>query len=166
MTTTASRLLGAALALSAPAAALAEAAPDAAAISVKYLHYQDSQPGADRIKVTAPAVELLVPFAGNWSFTGSHVIDTISGASPAFHTEALTKMDDKRHATDAGLTRYSDKLALDLGLSYSAEQDYVSRGISAGAAVESEDKNTTWNVGVNYPARHNRSEQPHRQQRE
>jgi hypothetical protein len=149
-TKTASRLLGAALALSAPAAALAEAAPEAATIAFKYLHYQDSQPGADRIRVTAPAVEVMAPFAGNWSFSASHVIDTISGASPRFHTEAFARLNDKRHGTDVGLARYSDNMTLNLGLTYSAEHDYVSRGASAGVALESEDKNTTWNAGVNY----------------
>jgi hypothetical protein len=149
-TTRASRLLGAALALSAPAAALAEAAPDAATIAFKYLHYQDSQPGKDRIKVTSPAVEILTPFAGNWSLGATHVIDTISGASPRFHTQAFSKLEDKRHGTDIALAHYSDNMTLNLGLSYSAEHDYVSRGISAGASFESEDKNTTWNVGANY----------------
>jgi hypothetical protein len=150
MTNTATRLLGAALVLSTPAAALAEAAPDAATIAFKYLHYQDSQPGSDRIKVTAPAVEVTAPFAGNWSFSATHVIDTISGASPRFHTEAPARLQDKRHGTDIGLARYSDNVTLNLGLAYSAEHDYVSRGVSAGASFESEDKNTTWNAGVNY----------------
>jgi hypothetical protein len=149
-TKTATRLLGAALALSAPAAALAEAAPEAAIIAFKFLRYQDSQPSADRIRVTAPAVEVMTPFAGNWSFSASHVIDTISGASPRFHTEALAKLTDKRHGTDVGLARYSDNMTLNVGLTYSAEHDYVSRGASAGASVESEDKNTTWNAGLNY----------------
>jgi hypothetical protein len=148
--TTATRLLGAALALSAPAAALAEAAPEAATIAFKYLHYQDSQPGKDRIKVTAPALEIVTPFAGNWSLSATQVIDTISGASPRFHTEAFAKLEDKRHGTDIGLARYSDNMTLNLGLSYSAEHDYVSRGVSAGASFESEDKNTTWNAGANY----------------
>lgn len=150
MTNTATRLLGAALALSAPAGALAEAAPDAATIAFKYLHYQDSQPGKDRIRVTAPAVEIMTPFAGNWSLSATHVIDTISGASPRFHTEAFAKLEDKRHGTDIALARYSDNMTLNLGLTYSEEHDYVSRGVSTGASFESEDKNTTWNVGANY----------------
>jgi hypothetical protein len=149
-TTTAKRLLGAALALSAPATALAEAAPDAATIAFKYLHYQDRQPGVDRIKVTAPSVEVMLPFAGNWSFSALHVIDTISGASPAVHTMALKKLQDKRHGTDIGVARYSDNMTLNLGLSYSAERDYVSRGVSGAVSIESEDKNTTWNAGINY----------------
>jgi hypothetical protein len=150
MTTTATRLLGAALALAAPVSALAEAAPDAAVIGFKYLNYQDSQPGANRIKVTAPAVEVMAPFAGNWSFSASHVIDTISGASPAFHTEVLKKLQDKRHGTDVGLAHYGDNVTVNLGLTYSAERDYVSRGVSLGGALESEDKNTTWTAGINY----------------
>ncbi|MCG2583761.1 DUF3570 domain-containing protein [Massilia sp. TS11] len=147
---TATRLMAAALALSAPVLAQAEAAPESASIGIKYLNYQDRQPGVDRIKVTAPAVDLLLPFAGNWSFNASHVVDTISGASPAYHTEALSKLEDKRHGTDIGLARYSDNATLNLGLSYSQEHDYVSRGLSAGIALESEDKNTTWTYGVNY----------------
>jgi hypothetical protein len=129
---------------------LAETAPDAATIAFKYLHYQDSQPGADRIRVTSPAVELVAPFANDWSFSASHVVDTISGASPRFHTEAFAKLSDKRHGTALGLAHYSDNLTLNLGLTYSEESDYVSRGVSGAAAWESADKNTTWNVGANY----------------
>jgi hypothetical protein len=77
------------------------------------------------------------------------VVDSISGASPAYHTQSLTGMNDVRRAMDVSVTRH---LALDsftVGLNYSNESDYISRGLSLGATHATPDKNTTWNVGLN-----------------
>ena len=142
-------LLAAALSLPALQLAHAEAVPDAGTLSLKYLSYQDSQPGADRIRVTTPALAIMVPFADAWSLDASHVVDTISGASPAYHTEALTKMHDRRRATDLALTHYADTGTVTLGTSYSSESDYISRGLNLAATRASEDQNTTWSGAVN-----------------
>jgi hypothetical protein len=142
-------LLAAALALPALQPAYAETPPEDASIGLHYLNYQDSQPGADRVHVSTPALSLLVPVAGNWSIAANHVVDTITGASPAYHTEALLKLHDRRRATDLAATRYSDNGTATLGVSYSSEMDYISRGINAGASASSQDKNTTWNAGLN-----------------
>ncbi|MES2152406.1 MAG: DUF3570 domain-containing protein [Pseudomonadota bacterium] len=142
-------ILAAALAVPLLPSALAETAPDAAAVSYKFLSYQDSQPGADRIRVTAPALNLLLPLSSDWSLGASHVIDAISGASPQFHTEALKKLQDKRRATDLALTRYRDNGSVTVTTSYSSEADYISRGIGASARFESDDKNTSVDAGLN-----------------
>ena len=144
-----SRMLAAALSLPAAQLVHAQSMPESASVALKYLSYQDSQPGADRVRVIAPAVELVVPFAGAWSLGAGHVIDTISGASPAFHTEALSKLRDRRRASDVSLSHYGENLTLSAGASFSSESDYISRGINGGASLTSEDKNTTWSGGIN-----------------
>ena len=53
------------------APAHAETVPEQAEMAFKLLSYRDSQPGLDRIKVTAPSLYLMVPVAGRWSVEGS-----------------------------------------------------------------------------------------------
>ena len=139
----------AALALPLGNLAQAEAQPEYGQIGFKYLGYQDKQPGQDRIKVTTPAFSLMTPVAEQWSFAGNVVVDSISGASPAYHTQALTPMVDERRAMDLALTRYFEEGTFTLGANFSQESDYVSRGITLGGTYSSEDKNTTWNAGLN-----------------
>jgi len=59
----------------------AENAPEHGVVAVKYLHYQDSQPGLKRIKVDSPSLYLLAPVGSDWSVEGSAVVDTVSGAT-------------------------------------------------------------------------------------
>lgn len=66
--------------------AAAEEPPAQAEIAAKFLHYRDRQPGLDRITVNAPSVYLMLPFASRWSVEGSVVTDSVSGASPRYHS--------------------------------------------------------------------------------
>lgn len=141
-------IMTAALALPVANVAHADLAPERGLISLKYLDYLDSQPGKDRIKVTAPSVMVMVPIAGEWALSSTYTSDSVSGASPAYHTKQLTKMQDLRRAIDVKLTRYLPRGTVTVGTSYSNESDYVSRGASASATVSSEDKNTTFNFGM------------------
>jgi hypothetical protein len=141
-------LMTAAAALIATKAAHADLAPERGMISLKYLDYQDSQPGKDRIGVHAPSVMVMAPIAGVWSISGTFTSDVVSGASPAYHTEQLTKMKDHRKAVDIGITRYFQRGSLTVGVSHSQESDYISRGFSLQGNVSTEDKNTTINLGV------------------
>lgn len=74
------------------------------------LDYQDWQPGLKRVRVRAPAVHVVLPISspdvGDWSLEGSWIKDTISGASPRYHTEALTRLTDVRKAQEARVTRH------------------------------------------------------------
>lgn len=117
-------------------------------ISLKYLDYKEDQPDQDRIKVHTPSIMVMAPVARVWSVTGTYVNDAVSGASPAYHTEQITKMHDTRRAADVSVTRYFPRGTLTVGGSYSVESDYLSRGFSAQGTVSTEDKNTTFNVGV------------------
>lgn len=138
-------ILAAALALPGLHGAQAEPQPEEGVVSFKYLHYQDSQPDADRIQVKAPALSVLAPVGSDWSVSAGAIVDSISGASPAYHTHALTKMRDLRRAYDLAVTRYGDDATFTLGAVYSGEPDYRSRTLSAAGTYSSESKNTTWN---------------------
>lgn len=143
-----SLLLAAALALPTINAAHAESAPERGIVAYKYLDYLDSQPGNDRIKVHASSVMVMAPVAGEWAVSGIYTVDSISGASPAYHTRQLTRMDDLRRAIDLRLTRYLPSGTLSVGTTYSHESDYISRGLSVQGTLATEDRNTTFNAGV------------------
>lgn len=130
--------------------ALAETAPQDGVIALKFQHYEDSQPGLKRITVNAPSVYVLAPLSPSWSIEGSAVSDSVSGASPRWHTaiSGASRMHDERHAGDVKLTWYRERSAFALGLSRSTEHDYVSNALSLDARLSSADNNTTWNVGV------------------
>lgn len=154
-------LLAAAMALPAMNVAHAETAPEHGIISFKYLDYLDSQsnviPDAysgassstskDRIKVKAQSLMIMAPISGEWSFNGSYTADSISGASPAYHTNDLRNVNEHRDVGSLGITRYLPRGTVSVGASYSHEHDYVSRGFSLQGTVASEDKNTTFNAG-------------------
>jgi hypothetical protein len=103
---------------------------------------------ADRISVNAYTVSALVPIAGKWSVGLNYTYDTVSGASPQYHTSALTTMHDKRNAEDIAVTRYFPEGTLTIGTSYSSESDYISRGYSILGSRSTADKNTTWSLGA------------------
>lgn len=147
----------------------AETAPEKGTLSFKYLNYQErqqiaSEAGAsgsnsgysksgasafdDRIRVKASATNLMVPLNAEWSVAGTLITDSISGASPAYHTQALSGMKDFRRAVDTSLTRYLPHGTFTVGMSHSGENDYVSRAVSVLATQVSEDKNTTWTAGL------------------
>jgi hypothetical protein len=138
-----------------PAAALADTAPERGEIAIKYLQYQDSQPDLSRIRVRAPSVYAMVPLSPKWSVEGSWVSDTVSGATPRYHTAvsgATRKMSDKRIAEDVKVTRYEDRSSYSLSLSHSGENDYQSNAGGLSASFSSDDNNRTWNVGFGYAA--------------
>lgn len=133
--------------------ALAETAPERGFISFKYLDYQDSQDGPrggrlNRIHVRAPSVLSVVPLSSEWSVMGALVTDSISGASPAYHTKKLSNMHDFRRAGETAITRYLPNGTVTLGLNYSGESDYVSRGATLMATRSSDDKNTVLSAGM------------------
>lgn len=131
----------------------AENAPERAEVAVKYLHYQDSQPGLDRIKVTAPSLYALVPLSPQWAVEGSLVSDSVSGATPRYHSAisgATLRMNDLRHAGDVKVTRYLERSTYGVGLAHSSEHDYDSTALSLDASFASEDNNRSWNLGVGY----------------
>lgn len=126
----------------------AETAPERGYVALKVLDYLDSQPGAERIRVRAPALSALVPLGDQWSVSGTLITDSISGASPAYHDAAITPMRDFRRAHDASVTRYLPQGTWSLGASHSKEADYLSRSVYGTATRSNDSKNTIWNWGL------------------
>ncbi|MEO8133720.1 MAG: DUF3570 domain-containing protein [Betaproteobacteria bacterium] len=149
-------LVAAALALPGLAALItaahAESPPEQGSIDLKYLYYRDWQPGAGRMRISAPSFHVLMPLENRLALEGSFVIDSISGASPLYHDTLSgasgAGVNDLRKAGDVKLTRYFDRAAVGLGFAYSIEHDYLSRAFSLDGRVSSGDNNTTLAVGV------------------
>jgi hypothetical protein len=143
-------ILAAALLLPGIGAVQATTPPERASLSVRYLDYRESQPGLDRIHVSAPSLALLLPVAGAWSLSASLTADDVSGASPRYHTavSGASRMSDERKAGDAALTRYFAGGSMTVGAAYSTEHDYVSRALSLQTTLDSADKNTSWSFGI------------------
>ncbi|MBR7799305.1 DUF3570 domain-containing protein [Undibacterium fentianense] len=139
-----SLLLAASMSLVASAPACADEPPEQGSLAIKQLDYFDYQSNADRIRVKATALKLIAPFAGSWMFGSSITTDAISGASPAYHGSGLKKMQDRRNAADMDLTRYYENSSYTLGLNYSHEEDYISKGLMFQANFSSVDRNTTY----------------------
>ncbi|MEI8032765.1 MAG: DUF3570 domain-containing protein [Chlorobiaceae bacterium] len=170
---TASATLGVALctaAMTLPSVnfASAETAPDRTLVSMKYLNYQDSQSGdtaltsgmsRDRIAVNALSFSVVAPVAGQWSIGASFIEDSVTGASPAYHSSGFPAPQPKgvsgasgelRHAGDLSLTRYFSQGSLTGGISYSQESDYISRALSLQGSLSTEDKNSTFTLGGSF----------------
>lgn len=148
---TSSAVLVAALALPGVApSALAESAPESGQIGLKYLSYRDSQPGLKRISVDAPSVSWLLPVAGSWSLAGSYTLDSVSGASPRWHSSisSASRMSDLRRAGDLRVTKYFARSSFSFGTARSTEHDYRSTSYSLQATFSSDDNNTTWAIGA------------------
>lgn len=159
-------LLGAALSLPSVQFVYADAPPERGVVSMKYLNYQDSQSGdtaltagmqRERIAVNAISLMATVPIAGKWSIATSFMEDSVSGASPAYHSSGFPANNavsgasgEVRYAGDLSLTRYVSKGALGAGVSYSKESDYISRSGSLQGSWSTEDKNTTVNLGGSF----------------
>ena len=146
--TAAAPVLAAALALPGLQPAQAEGPPERATLAFKWLDYQDSQPGADRVRVQAPALSLTLPLGSRWSAAGTVMTDSISGASPAYHSSGLTRLKDFRRAADLRVSHHGDDLTLSIGAHGSSEADYHARGVSLQASWSSEDRNRTLSFGL------------------
>jgi hypothetical protein len=133
-----------------PPPAQAESAPEQGSISLKYLDYRDRQPNLDRVAVRSPSLSLLVPVAGKWALQADLVSDSISGASPRYHTavSGASHFSDLRKAVDIAVTRYFPRASLKLAAGRSGEDDYVSRYVSSELNLASENQNTTWAFGL------------------
>lgn len=136
-----------------PTAAQAQAETEAPPqISLRLLHYQDEQPGLKRVRVVAPAVSLQMPIAARWSLAGSATADSVSGASPRYHTaiSGASRMSDDRRAGDFKLTRHEERYRWSVGVVGSDERDYRSRALSVDIRWDSDDRNRSWQAGAAY----------------
>lgn len=133
-------------------AARAEEPPQKRTVAFKLGRYEDAQAGWSRVRVDAPMLYLQTPVAGDWSLEASWVGDSVSGASPRYHTQrsGASVMHDYRKAADVRLTRYFPRGAIAVSGSYSDEHDYTSRAAAVEARWSSEDNNRTWSFGIGH----------------
>lgn len=132
--------------------ARAENAPEQGLIGLRFLNYQDSQPGWKRITVNSPSFLLVAPLGRDWGLEATATVDHVSGATPRYHSSVsgASTMDDERKAGDLKVTRYFQRSSLSLGGAYSTEHDYLSRAFSVAGTLSSDDNNTTWNAGFGH----------------
>lgn len=128
----------------------AETAPEEAIVATKLLDYQDRQPGLKRTHVEAPSLYLLLPIKGEWSLEASAVHDSVSGASPRFHTSisSASRQTESRTAGDFRVTHYAARESWYAGAAVSDEHDFHSRAVSGGASFSSDDNNRTVSFGA------------------
>jgi hypothetical protein len=130
----------------------AENAPEQGLVGLRFLNYQDSQPGWKRVTVNSPSFLLAAPIGRDWGLEATATVDHVSGATPRYHSNVsgASTMDDERKAGDLKVTRYFQRASLSLGGAYSTEHDYLSRAFSLAGTLASDDNNTTWNAGFGH----------------
>lgn len=118
-----------------------------------YMSYRDWQAGdpGNRIRVNAPMAWFKAPVAEKTEIEGTFVLDTISGASPLYHSTLSgasgVGIEDKRKSVDLSLTQYFEKFSITVGGSYSTEDDYDSTGGSVEVRYWTPDNNTIFSLG-------------------
>jgi len=139
-------------AMALPGVVRADIAPEQGLVGLRFLNYQDSQPGWKRVTVNTPSFLLVAPIGSEWGVEASASFDHVSGATPRYHSNVsgASTMDDERKAGDLKVTRYFQRASLSLGGAYSTEHDYLSRAFSLAGTWSSDDNNTTWNAGFGH----------------
>lgn len=125
----------------------ANAPPERAEVQFKAWDYQERQPGTDRVNVRAATASLSAPVGERASLFITHTIDSISGASPAYHTQLLTPLKDFRRAWSVAGTGYTDNTSLTVSAATSDENDYHSKAGGVTGVWNSRDRNTAVTAG-------------------
>lgn len=130
--------------------AQAQGRPEAAVVSLRTLSYKDSQPGLERISVFSPSFRVLAPLSEDWWVDGTLLSDSVSGASPRYHTaiSSASRMTEERRAGDLKVTRYFHRSSVSAGVAGSTERDYRSVAASLEGRWSSDDQNTSFNAGI------------------
>ncbi len=128
----------------------AETAPERAELSLRWLGYQDRQPGLKRVAVQSPAAALVLPLGERWSLDAGLTQDTVSGATPRWHSavSGASVMSDRRHAADLRLNHHGEGRGWSAGATVSDENDYLSRSVSGEWRQWSDDRNRTLTAGL------------------
>lgn len=121
-------------------------------VAVRMLSYRDWQPGLQRVRADSPSMQVQLPLAGRWSIDATATRDSVSGASPRWHSSisGASRMRDNRSAFDARVDHAGDRMAWSLGVATSDEHDYESRAFSAQWRLSTEDNNRTWSVSAGH----------------
>jgi hypothetical protein len=130
--------------------AQAQGKPDAAVVGLRALGYKDSQPGLERINVVSPSFEVVAPLSERWWLQGALVSDSVSGASPRYHSavSGASRMTEQRQAGEVKVTHYFNRASLGVGVAGSTETDYRSVAGSVEASLSTDDQNLTLHVAL------------------
>jgi hypothetical protein len=95
---------------------------------------------------------MLAPISTDWVFEIGAVHDSMSGASPYYHTvlsgASGEGVEDKRTAGDITVTKYfGGRTAVSLRGAYSKEDDYESKAFGLTLRHATQDQNTTFTIG-------------------
>lgn len=114
-------------------------------VALRMLSYRDRQPGLERVRVDAPSLQLQLPLVARWSVDASATRDSVSGASPRYHSSisGASRMRDNRSAFDLRFTHHGDRDAWSMGVATSDEHDYESRAAQLEWRHSSDDQNRT-----------------------
>ena len=128
----------------------------APSIRFQYAGYKEWQSGgADRMHVKSPMFWLQTPVGESGEFEGSFVLDSMSGASPYYHSSLSgASIYDNRRAVDAKYTRYFERFSVSGGVAASNEDDYSSISGLGEVRVWSSDKNTILTLSNSYDRDH------------
>ena len=150
-------LMAAALALPGlvtSATANAATAPEEASISYKHLYYQDYQRSGKRMTINADYLRFEIPVKNAIGIEGSLVADSISGASPQFHSTLSGAsgrgITEYRRGADAKVTGFFERGTAGIGASFSTEKDWESKTLSVDGRISSANNNTTLAFGADY----------------
>ncbi len=138
-------------------------------VAVHYIHYDE---GSGRTTIQTPTVEINKDFGTDYTLNLSAGRDALSGASPTWydatsgasarlpdhavpandiHYGNIAYDDNRTFVSGALTTRFENRDALTVGLNYSSESDYLSRGVSAEYLhYLDEGKNRSVSVGLSY----------------
>ena len=121
-------------------------------VALRMLSYRDRQDGLNRVRVDAPSLQLQLPLAARWSVDASATRDSVSGASPRWHSaiSGASRLRDNRSAFDARFTHHGERDAWSLGGATSDEHDYESRALSVEWRRSSEDNNRTISLSASH----------------
>jgi hypothetical protein len=122
-------------------------------VKIYYYFFEDWQKGdKDRMRIQNPIGYFNTPIDDTWNLQGSMTMDTLSGASPLYHDTLSgasgTGIKDERWGGNLQVTKSFDRFSLSIGAEHSDENDYLAKGISLQSSIWTEDKNTTFSLGI------------------
>jgi len=117
--------------------------------------YQLYQEDDDRIRVEAHYIRGEIEVNDQTGFRFQYLNDAISGASPTGALPGslqpfLSNVEDVRTGILGALSRQMGDHRIELEVSRSEEDDYISRGVALSDVLELNNKNTTVTYGFNY----------------
>ena len=117
------------------------------------LNYFVEPARSQRLHIVIPQLAVNVDVHPAVSINIGYDADIVSGATPRVYGKQLdavssaTQFKDVRHSPHAGMTLRAGPASLDVGYTFSTENDYRSHAFNAGAKVDLWGRNTTVALG-------------------